>query len=185
MFSRHRTTRALSCMSRPFGFLSQSPGSRSRALRTPLLEHVQSALHLASGVLVAAAGSHFDALQIHLAGLIEPAHAFQGLATVKVGRGVVRIGGHEGTEFAHGGLQVSGIAILHRQTVARETVGGVLFHHALQRVQTGTCHACVTIPCKMACPYFYPVEARAGSAMLPLGEWWTGLSLIHISEPTR
>jgi len=26
----------------------------------------------------------------------------------------------------------------------------------------------------MACPYFYPVEARAGSAMLPLGEWWKG-----------
>jgi hypothetical protein len=27
----------------------------------------------------------------------------------------------------------------------------------------------------MACPYFYPVEARAGSAMLPLGDWWTGV----------
>ena len=27
----------------------------------------------------------------------------------------------------------------------------------------------------MACPYFYPVEARAGSAMLPLGDWWKGL----------
>jgi hypothetical protein len=26
----------------------------------------------------------------------------------------------------------------------------------------------------MACPYFYPVEARAGSAMLPLGDWWQG-----------
>jgi len=26
----------------------------------------------------------------------------------------------------------------------------------------------------MACPYFYPVEARAGSAMLPLGGRWTG-----------
>jgi hypothetical protein len=26
----------------------------------------------------------------------------------------------------------------------------------------------------MACPYFYPVEARRGSAMLPLGDWWTG-----------
>ena len=25
----------------------------------------------------------------------------------------------------------------------------------------------------MACPYFYPVAARAGSAMLPLGDWWT------------
>ena len=27
----------------------------------------------------------------------------------------------------------------------------------------------------MACPYFYPVEARAGSAMLPLGDWWKGI----------
>ncbi|MCX6626067.1 MAG: hypothetical protein NTW28_00360 [Candidatus Solibacter sp.] len=27
----------------------------------------------------------------------------------------------------------------------------------------------------MACPYFYPVEARAGSAMLPLGDWWKGV----------
>jgi hypothetical protein len=27
----------------------------------------------------------------------------------------------------------------------------------------------------MACPYFYPVEARAGSAMLPLGAWWKGV----------
>ena len=26
----------------------------------------------------------------------------------------------------------------------------------------------------MACPYFYPVTASAGSAMLPLGDWWTG-----------
>jgi hypothetical protein len=26
----------------------------------------------------------------------------------------------------------------------------------------------------MACPYFYPVDARAGSAMLPLGDWWQG-----------
>jgi hypothetical protein len=27
----------------------------------------------------------------------------------------------------------------------------------------------------MACPYFYPVEASAGSAMLPLGDWWKGV----------
>jgi hypothetical protein len=27
----------------------------------------------------------------------------------------------------------------------------------------------------MACPYFFPVEAHAGSAMLPLGDWWSGL----------
>jgi hypothetical protein len=27
----------------------------------------------------------------------------------------------------------------------------------------------------MACPYFYPVEARAGSATLPLGGWWKGV----------
>jgi hypothetical protein len=27
----------------------------------------------------------------------------------------------------------------------------------------------------MACPYFYPVEAHAGSAMLPLGDWWKGV----------
>jgi hypothetical protein len=26
----------------------------------------------------------------------------------------------------------------------------------------------------MACPYFYPVEACSGSAMLPLGGWWKG-----------
>ena len=26
----------------------------------------------------------------------------------------------------------------------------------------------------MACPYFYPVEACAGSGMLPLGDWWKG-----------
>jgi hypothetical protein len=26
----------------------------------------------------------------------------------------------------------------------------------------------------MSCPYFYPVEACAGSAMLPLGGWWKG-----------
>ena len=27
----------------------------------------------------------------------------------------------------------------------------------------------------MACPYFYPVEAREGSATLPLGAWWKGV----------
>ncbi len=27
----------------------------------------------------------------------------------------------------------------------------------------------------MACPYFYPVEAIAGSALLPLGDCWKGL----------
>ena len=27
----------------------------------------------------------------------------------------------------------------------------------------------------MACPYFYPVEARAESGMLPLGDWWKGV----------
>ena len=26
----------------------------------------------------------------------------------------------------------------------------------------------------MSCPYFYPVEARSGSPMLPLGELWAG-----------
>ena len=26
----------------------------------------------------------------------------------------------------------------------------------------------------MACPYFYPMEARPGSPMLPLGDWWQG-----------
>jgi hypothetical protein len=29
----------------------------------------------------------------------------------------------------------------------------------------------------MACPYFYPLEMRGGSAMLPLGESWGGLCL--------
>jgi hypothetical protein len=27
----------------------------------------------------------------------------------------------------------------------------------------------------MACPYFYPVEACADGAMLPLGAWWKGV----------
>jgi hypothetical protein len=27
----------------------------------------------------------------------------------------------------------------------------------------------------MACPYFYPIEMRGGSAMLPLGERWGGI----------
>src|ERR1019366_7658623 len=60
-------------------------------------------------------------------------------------------------------------------TVTREAIGGVLFHHALEDIQTGTWHACATIPCEMACPYFYPVEARAGSAMLRLGDWGKGV----------
>ena len=28
---------------------------------------------------------------------------------------------------------------------------------------------------KMSCPYFYPVEARASAAILPLGERWAGV----------
>ncbi len=35
----------------------------------------------------------------------------------------------------------------------------------------------------MACPYFYPVEARAGSAMLPLGAWWKGVCLAVPGAP--
>jgi hypothetical protein len=27
----------------------------------------------------------------------------------------------------------------------------------------------------MACPYFYPMEAHAASATLPLGAWWKGV----------
>jgi hypothetical protein len=35
----------------------------------------------------------------------------------------------------------------------------------------------------MACPYFYPVEARAGSATLPLGGWWKGVCLALPGAP--
>jgi hypothetical protein len=35
----------------------------------------------------------------------------------------------------------------------------------------------------MACPYFYPVEARAGSATLPLGGWWKGVCLAVPGAP--
>ena len=35
----------------------------------------------------------------------------------------------------------------------------------------------------MACPYFYPVEARAGSATLPLGAWWKGVCLAVPGAP--
>jgi hypothetical protein len=35
----------------------------------------------------------------------------------------------------------------------------------------------------MACPYFYPVEARTGSAVLPLGDWWTGVCQAIPSAP--
>ena len=27
----------------------------------------------------------------------------------------------------------------------------------------------------MSCPYFYPIQSRRGSALLPLGDWWQGL----------
>src|ERR1035441_8918052 len=148
-------------------------GARTR--RNELLEQVESALHFASGMLVAAAGGDFDALQVDLAGFPDEAHAFQGRAAVKVSGCIVGVSRHKGTEFGDGGFEEAGIAILHGQTVAREAIGGVLFHHALEDIQTGTWHACATIPCEMACPYFYPVEARAGSAMLPLGDWWKGV----------
>jgi hypothetical protein len=35
----------------------------------------------------------------------------------------------------------------------------------------------------MACPYFYPVEGRAGSATLPLGGWWKGVCLAVPGAP--
>jgi hypothetical protein len=35
----------------------------------------------------------------------------------------------------------------------------------------------------MACPYFYPVQARAGSALLPLGGWWKGVCQAVPGEP--
>jgi hypothetical protein len=35
----------------------------------------------------------------------------------------------------------------------------------------------------MACPYFYPVEACAGSATLPLGGWWKGVCLAVPGAP--
>jgi hypothetical protein len=35
----------------------------------------------------------------------------------------------------------------------------------------------------MACPYFYPVEARAGSATLPLGAWWKGVCVAVPGAP--
>jgi hypothetical protein len=37
----------------------------------------------------------------------------------------------------------------------------------------------------MACPYFFPVEMRGGSATLPLGEVWSGDCLAVPSSPTH
>ena len=37
----------------------------------------------------------------------------------------------------------------------------------------------------MACPYFFPVEMRGGSATLPLGEVWTGWCRAVEGEPWR
>src|ERR1035441_1140326 len=126
--------------------------SKGRESRNELLEQVESALHFASGMLVAAPGGDFDALQVDLAGFPDEAHAFQGLAAVKVSGCIVGVSRHKGTEFGDGGFEEAGIAILHGQTVAREAIGGVLFHHALEDIQTGTWHACATIPCELGIP---------------------------------
>ena len=35
----------------------------------------------------------------------------------------------------------------------------------------------------MACPYFYPTQARGGSPMLPLGDSWAGVCRACSEEP--
>src|ERR1019366_2117569 len=69
--------------------------SKGRGSRNELLEQVESALHFASGMLVAAAGGDFDALQVDLAGFPDEAHAFQGLAAVKVSGCIVGVSRHK------------------------------------------------------------------------------------------
>ena len=105
---------------------------------------------------------------------LDEAHAFQGLTAVIVGRGVIGMARHQGSELAHRGLQIAGITVFHGEAVAGELSVGFCSTMLFRVSQTGACHACVTIPCKMACPYFYPSEARPGSPMLPLGDWWQG-----------
>jgi len=83
------------------------------------------------------------------------------------------------TEFRDRRRQIAGVAILHCQTVTRETVARVLLHHVLQDFQPGACHVLCYYTSEMACPHFHAVKPRSqtdnsNTAMLPLGDAWEG-----------
>src|SRR5436305_9802 len=67
---------------------------------------------------------------------LHPSKLLECLPGVEIGSHVVRVGGNQRLELAHGRFQVTILRILHRQTITGEAVVRVLFGHLAQSLET-------------------------------------------------
>src|SRR5580693_6190575 len=95
-------------------------------------QHVQRALQLAPGVLIAGAGRGLNPLLIHRAGVLHAAQLLQRLAAMKVCGRIIRIIVQQIPEFHDGFFQLSIDDVFHGQAVARETIARILRQHILE-----------------------------------------------------
>lgn len=141
-------------------------------------------MQLRPRVAIARAGGDRDPALIGLARPLDLAQLFICLPTVEVGRRVVRIGGDHRFKGRRRPLKIATILVLHGYAIQRQHVLWILRKHRLQSFKPVHLRSSVTsrvsIPFKVACPYFVPVEPWSET-----GEPWPGPRRVPLGEPYR
>jgi hypothetical protein len=145
-------------------------------------QHVERGLQLTAGMAVAGAAGYCDAFFVEIAGLFDVAELFERLAAVKIRGDVIGIVLEQRAELSHRAVQFTALHQLHRQAVARESVGGILRQHLLEDFGSfwgSIGHTYVLLYRAMACPYFFPVARFESSPWsvpprMPLGDAFAG-----------
>ena len=104
-------------------------------------KHVERRLQFAAGVIVADRTRYFDTTPVEPFRLIDAPQFLQRLGSMKVSSRVVRIVVEQLDELVDRRRQIAGVDVLHRQTVAAEAIGRILFHHRSQYFKTIGCHS--------------------------------------------
>ncbi len=127
---------------------------------------------------VAGAARDLDAFFVEITRFFDLAEFLQRLPAVKICGRVIGIVRQERAELGHRANQFAALHQLHRQAIARESVGGVLREHLLENFRS-IGHTYVLLYRAMACPYFYPVARFESSPWsvpprMPLGDAFAG-----------
>ena len=141
-------------------------------------QHVERGLEFAARMSVAGAARDLNAFFVEVARMFEVAELLQGLAAVKISRGIIGVVLEQRAELCHRASQFAAVYQLHRQAIARESVRGILREHLLKNF-CSIGHTYVLLYRAMACPYFFPVARFESSPWcvpprMPLGDAFAG-----------
>ena len=129
-----------------------------------------------------ARGGHAPAVQI--ASLVQLAQFLQSLPAVEVRRRVSGVDAQDTFELGHRGVERAALDVLHGETIARESVRGVLRQKLLKDFETVIFQSgFLLLGYSLPCPFFLPETPVHAEGRMPLGDEYRGSCHSNPSEP--